>query len=155
MIIALDINGVLCKRHYQPINPIPHGIICGNHVIQLRPHLQTFLNYCFTNHTVGVFSCITNRNIIANIKHIFTKEQLEKLAFIIDRSSMGDDKKFKSIDRIKEIFPDRNDILIIDDTLSKVQKNPSGTYIIIPPFDPDINSDDNVLLDLCKNIQNL
>lgn len=157
MIIALDINGVLCIRYYSPdgnITNIPNGIVCGNHVIVLRPYLQEFLKYCFKYHTVGIYTCITKYNIFKNLNAIFTYNQRKQLAFIIHRGNMGEDKTIKSIDMVHNMINVTDDVLIIDDTESKVNSNPEGTYLVVEPYNPDINTDDTVLLDIITMLKN-
>lgn len=161
MIFALDIDGLLCKRYYDPNKElsIPNSIRCGNSLMVIRPHLDEFLSYLFEHHTVGIYSCITNKNLNNILNRLFKKKYRKNISFTIDRESMGDDKKTKKISMVGELFhlPQMlyDNIILIDDSIEKVFSNPKKNYIIVPEYDPeyDPEQDDNYLLTLLDHIK--
>ena len=67
LLLILDLNGTLIYRRKASSRYLP------------RPSLQTFLDYCFANHSVLVWSSATPSNVTNICSKIFTPEQRQQL----------------------------------------------------------------------------
>lgn len=143
-IIVLDINDTLLKRYIRMRVPAsfysPYISIEAEHLILYkRPYLEEFLDYCFKNYRVAIWTTMNKRNAELCLKYILTPQQRQSLLFLRTES----DKKDKRILNLN------NGIMFIDNTLSKVNMNEENEYYIISPFDASTQGD-NALSILMK-----
>ncbi|KAG7007937.1 hypothetical protein G7Y79_00007g020620 [Physcia stellaris] len=143
LLLVLDLNGTLIYRQKASSSYSP------------RPSLQLFLDYCFANHSVLVWSSATPPNVRAVCSQIFPQVYRQKLLGEWGRDTLeltSDEYKaktqvYKRLDRIWDgsalhyAHPDADngrrwsqaDTLLLDDSLIKAQAQPFN-LVQIPEF---------------------
>lgn len=76
LLVILDLNGTLLHRKTKGSNFKP------------RPHLDEFLEYLFSNHSVMVWSSARPHNVINMCKQFFTPEQFQRVTAIWTRDNL-------------------------------------------------------------------
>lgn len=138
-IIILDINDTLIKRfirnRHQAGFYSPYRSIEAEHLILYkRPYLNEFLEYCFSNYRVAVWTTMNRKNAELCLKYILTPHQRESLLFLRTDTEQKD-KRHLNVNA---------PVLFIDNTLSKVNMNDESDYYIISPFDPVLQGDNGL-----------
>ncbi len=79
-LIILDVNGVLLfsRRANQNTNN-DGGFIVGYKTIFQRPHLQEFLMFCKKTFRVGLWSCMSEKNLLNLVDKVFSSEEVDGL----------------------------------------------------------------------------
>ena len=76
LLVVLDLNGTICERskagHASP-----------------RPHLEAFLDYCFAQHRVMIWSSARTVNVEKACAQLFTKAQRERTVAKWGRETLG------------------------------------------------------------------
>ena len=143
LLLVLDLNGTLIYRQRASSNYSP------------RPSLQLFLDYCFANHSVLVWSSATPSNVRAVCSQLFPQAYRQKLLGEWGRDTLeltSDEYKaktqvYKRLDRIWDgvalhyAHPDAEsggrwsqaNTLLLDDSLIKAQAQPFN-LVEIPEF---------------------
>jgi hypothetical protein len=95
-LLILDMNNVLVYRAFAPTQAqekpesVPFNdqatLLGGKFYTWKRPHLDTFLDYCFNNFTVAVWSSALGRNVNDLVDFVFGEERKSKLLFVWDQS---------------------------------------------------------------------
>ena len=86
-LLILDVNGILIHREYQKnldLAPPKGAYREGNFFVWLRPGLKDFLDYCFTNFEVAVWSSAAKHNLDPLVKEVFGK-YYTRLVFVADQ----------------------------------------------------------------------
>lgn len=77
LLLVLDLNGTLILRSH------------GATRYKSRPHLSQFLDYCFANHTVLVWSSAKPHNVDGICLQLFSRKQLEMLLGVWARDTLS------------------------------------------------------------------
>ena len=84
-LLVLALNGILSYREYARASPqkcyVGESRRQGNFLIYERPHMRSFLHYCFEAFTVAVWSSAREYNMRAMLDVYFSNEQKQKLHF--------------------------------------------------------------------------
>jgi len=143
-LLVLDLNKTLIFRK-------------NKNIIIKRPYLEEFKEFCFSRSDVAIYTSMLQKNI--NLKEIFNEKEISKLIFVWDRKKTLSDKDginewdtIKSLDKIKQKYPEYKKIIIIDDSENKLRFIDNYNKIIITPFE-DINESEEVLKKLITEIE--
>ena len=143
LLLVLDLNGTLIYRRKASSRYLP------------RPSLQTFLDYCFANHSVLVWSSATPSNVTAICSKIFTPEQRLQLLGEWGRDTLdltnneyySKSQVYKRLERVwegvalrhshpeagnGEVWSQAN-TLLLDDSVLKAQGQPFN-LVEVPEF---------------------
>jgi hypothetical protein len=152
-LLVLDMNNVLVYRAYAPGLDEPDkdprikdllnsAVLLGKHYTWKRPGLDEFVDYCLCNFDVAVWSSAQRENVDRLCEFVFGARR-RKLVFEWDQSkcevAVGPRTFLKPYDAITSHFPTRwqpGDIMIVDDSIEKVGKNPVGSYLIASAWTP-------------------
>lgn len=136
-LLILDVNGVLCKITYDD-----EGIL-----ITYREGINEFLEWCFDNYDVGIYSS-SDIQTINNVINMIDPNMMVKFKFIWDRSRVEYDPNFinshktiKVLDRIwnnpiinENRTYNKYNTLIVDDCINKLRYNNHKNCLIVPSF---------------------
>lgn len=166
-LIVLDINGLLCKKINKDIvyNKNLTCIPLNSYNVILRPYYKEFLNFCYTNYHVSIFTSGTINNTKIILDKLLTKEQLKLTKFIWcrDKNRLDPDyhmdiftTSYDTIKVLQDIYDhpvinehriyNNNNTILLDDSYKKCRFNNINNYIICNSFNIDVN--DNYLLEL-------
>ncbi|KAL9629444.1 MAG: hypothetical protein Q9164_006879, partial [Protoblastenia rupestris] len=155
LLLVLDLNGTLLARKE------------GSTIYTPRPSLQRFLNYCFTNHSVLIWSSAKPHNVAGICMQLFTPEQRNQLVGEWGRDTLEltpDQYKervqvYKRLSRIwdspqilKYQHPDsasggswgQHNTILVDDSVEKAASEPLN-HIKVPEFVPKMKERGDVL----------
>jgi TFIIF-interacting CTD phosphatase-like protein len=160
-LLVLDVNGVLIHRiHKSSSSKDDVSVFVRDYNIWKRPHLNEFLEFCFENFQVSIWSSMQQKNAIPIINEIFTKDQTRNLEFIFYKDQCDEIKPHpnpnvnkpslwkKDLLKIWKSFPQFSveNTLIIDDCKYKMLGNPKKCVIIPTVFDKkDLETDIGLL----------
>lgn len=159
-LLVLDVNGFLVASYKKmdktrPRN-IEHGVVGGNHVFK-RPFCESFLQFCFENFHVGIWSSVRAVNVHKAVDFV-CKEMKDKLAFIMHQTDCTDTGLKAPKNRFQPLFLKEltkvwtsfrpgefnpSNTLLVDDSPYKALRNPPFTAI--HPETYTHNTDDNFL----------
>jgi RNA polymerase II subunit A small phosphatase-like protein len=126
-----------------------------------RPFLQEFLAACATQYTLAIWSSAADDYVSAVVQQLITSEV--QFAFVWGRSEcwlktvkqpLGDPRNgmfrkehryIKPLEKLTRKGYKMRQLLIVDDSLSKVEDNP-GNFVIVPMYEGSLQ--DDVLLKL-------
>lgn len=150
LLLVLDLNGTLLFRTTMATHYVP------------RPGLGEFLDYCFANHSVLIWSSARPRNVVGMCKKVFTPVQQSLLLGQWGRDTLGLSPEqyqqrvqvYKNLDtvwsnpEIQSRHPSsatggrwgQEDTVIIDDSALKAAAQPFN-LVQVPEF---VRSDDSV-----------
>lgn len=88
-LVILDINGLLCRKTTEG----KVDLSLGRYGVVIRPGAREFLEFCYQNFDVGIFSSTTYKNASPILEALLTPEQQKKTKFkwFRDRSSIDPD----------------------------------------------------------------
>ncbi|MED6180129.1 hypothetical protein PIB30_007286 [Stylosanthes scabra] len=163
-LVVLDLNGVLADLVDPPPNDeIADAIVAGRIAIFKRPFYAEFLNFCFDNFEVGIWSAGKDNEVEAIVDYLLG-ENKNKLLFLwsytdctkasFNTPCKKKSSKFKDLRKIwdkqdpnlnfqKGYFNETN-TLLIDDSPHKALLNPPHTSIFPHSFH-FLNKSDNSL----------
>ena len=143
LLLVLDLNGTLIYRQRASSKYTP------------RPSLQPFLDYCFTNHSVMIWSSATPSNVSAVCAQVFSLERRRELLGEWGRDTLdlsnaeyyAKTQVYKRLDRIwdgvalRNAHPDaarggrwgQANTLLLDDSMLKAQAQPYN-LVKVPEF---------------------
>lgn len=143
-LLLFDLNGVLAnKLKHSPKCPDNDMIITIHHNYHwiIKSEIFNLLKNLSFKYDVGVWTSTPRENSEKLVEFLFQESNIE-CAFFFDRSHCDRDfrqdckyQTIKLIDKIKEIIGNRK-VIIIDDTLTKVNLNNTDSYICIDPKIP-------------------
>ncbi|KAG0621609.1 hypothetical protein M758_3G034500 [Ceratodon purpureus] len=169
-LLVLDVNGLLVAT-YHKAQKMPgdlHPFKLGNFYVYERPGCSEFLDFCFKNFVVGVWSSAREHNVTNLVNHIF-KDLKQELSFSWHQRHCtttavkhpDNEKKpifLKELSKLwAEVNPgrfDQSNTLLIDDSPYKALKNPPHTAIFPQTYNGD-EVDDNFLTELRSYLEGL
>lgn len=85
-LVILDINGLLCRKTTEG----KADLSLGRYGVVVRPGAREFLEFCYQNFDVGIFSSTTYKNASPILDFLLTAEQQKKTKFkwFRDRTSL-------------------------------------------------------------------
>lgn len=118
MLIVFDLNHVLID------------VSGGVKNLVTRPFLSDFLDFCFENFDVGIWSSRSRDNVINILNLVISREHISKFLFIEGGGII------KKLSMIWDQYPEYNteNTLIFDDTLRKIIMNPRNNYVLLEPW---------------------
>ena len=156
-LLILDIDETLLYATSKPLDR-PHCFKVAHYHIYKRPHLKTFLNFCFSEFLVAIWTASTEDYAQQVINNII--DNPNELRFLWGRQRCS--RKFNSEDysyyfvkdlkKVKRKGYPLEQIIMVDDTPQKLCKQ-YGNLVRIAPFEGQI--DDRELLDLIPYLQYL
>ncbi|MEM1007640.1 MAG: HAD family hydrolase [Myxococcota bacterium] len=119
---------------------------CGHYHVQKRPHLDSFLTFCRKHFEVAVWTSSNASYATCIVQNIFPEGY--PLSFVWSRSKCTtkfDEETWKTayikdLKKVKRLGYLLEQILIIDDSPKKLQRN-YGNLIRIKPFEGDSRDD--------------
>ena len=156
-LLILDMNNVLVYRAFkyaqeaeQPETVQYNGsatLLGGRFWTWKRPHLNAFLDYCFANFTVAVWSSARGESVKDLVDFVFSNDQKQQLLFLWDQShcttlsplradAQRVDVKpqfFKELAHVWAAYPQYNEdnTILVDDSEQKMSRNPCKTWGLI------------------------
>jgi len=159
-LLILDMNNVLVYRAFkyaqekedqETVQYNGSATLLGNKFwTWKRPHLKSFLDYCFENFTVAVWSSARGENVKDLLDFVFQEDQKQRLLFFWDQShcttvpfpaapaAAGEEKSkkplfLKELKHVWDAFPQYNqdNTILVDDSEQKMRENPQKTRGII------------------------
>jgi TFIIF-interacting CTD phosphatase-like protein len=115
--------------------------------VNKRPHLDDFLNFCFTNFNVSIITASTrdyateivkNLNITNKLQALITRENLVKEEYLVQTLSTG--MRTYTSDYVKVI----NNGILVDDK-DYIMQGENNKLIQVIPYFPHNNEDDSLL----------
>ena len=95
-LLILDMNNVLVYRAFAPTQAkekpesVPFNgqatLLGGKFYTWKRPHLDEFIDHCFNNFTVAVWSSALGRNVNDLVDFVFGEQRKSELLFVWDQS---------------------------------------------------------------------
>lgn len=155
MLVVLDLDNTLfaaCYNNKFPKNITP-DFVTKEYSVKYRPHLKEFLEYCFDNFEVGVYSAAEY-----NYCHTIMKPLMkDKLLFLYTEEDciLRLDGYKKGCKEFEEIF-DANDTIIIDDKSSVWNRSICYDNVVkIKPFElfNDVLLNDDCLLRCMEKLE--
>jgi TFIIF-interacting CTD phosphatase-like protein len=154
--LVLDIDETLLHSTYEKLEQEPDYMYKGRRVY-LRPRLNEFLEFCFANFEVGIWTSSKSEYAKKTLKFIVT--DLSKFKFIWTRKKCTKTYKkngfWEDVVYIKNLncLPDFQaaDFIMIDDTPSNIQPADSN-IIMISEYRGEL--DDAELLEIIKSLKN-
>lgn len=125
--------------------------------LKIRPYCEEFLDYCFTNFNIGIWTMANASWANTVLENILTEKQKEQVYFIYTSQNAcprtdGDIKclnKIYSKKKYKDIFNNENTLMIDDKYHNMIENVHNG--IIIPEFHGETN--DRALLALMEHLK--
>lgn len=167
-LLILDMNNVLVYRSFQPTqaDETPETVAFNNSATILgkfytwkRPNLDQFIDHCFTNFTVAVWSSAQKQTVDNLVEFVFGNRKTE-LLFVWDQTKCetvetGKKKPLfkKQLVEVWKEYPDydKSNTFLMDDSPEKVADNPPETWLQITPWKVT-DENDNVLSELTQSI---
>ncbi len=122
-LILLDVDGILISKD---------GSKCS-----VRNGAKDFVMYCFTIGKVGIYSSMYMKNITKKLGMVLTKDEINSLFCIFDRSytykdpeGVNDWDTLKDLKFISDMYPSIERVVLCDDTYSKVRYIDKDSVII-------------------------
>lgn len=145
-LLVLDLNGTLVHRQYKHAKKKPclrePDFVIGNFDCYKRPGIETFLDFCFQNFDVGVWTSATARNAFPLLKVLFD-DRADDLKFVYTREDCIDVKNTdtdhsstKDMSLVWKNFPEysKQDTIVIEDSTDKHVPN-TDIVMVIKPYD--------------------
>lgn len=156
-LLILDLDETLIYADKSPLER-SHDFRAGDYYVYKRPYLDDFISNCFLNFTVAVWTTSTDIYAKEIVGNIFP--DTGKLAFVWDRnrcirrydSENGEYYWIKDLKKIKKYGFTLDQILMIDDTPRKIERN-YGNIVRISEWIG--NTEDKELPCLSKYLQTL
>lgn len=178
-LVVLDMNGLLVETFHpaenRPNDPPPDGKVGNNKFVYKRPFCDQFIEFCFQNFVVGIWSSAQQQNVDKLVDFIFG-DLKEKLLFCWYQTDCTDTGLRLPENRRKPLFlkelsklwnkgkPDvpweqgqygPSNTLLIDDTPYKALCNPPHTAVFPDPFEAANKQDDILGCSLRKYLEGL
>lgn len=152
-LLVLDVNGLLVATYHkaQKMPGDMHPFKLGNFYVYERPGCSEFLDFCFKNFVVGVWSSAREHNVTNLVHHIF-KDLKEDLSFSWHQRHCtttavkhpDNDKKPIFLKELSKLWAEvdsgrfnQSNTLLIDDSPYKALKNPPHTAIFPQTYNGD------------------
>lgn len=135
-LLILDLNGVLVFRDKE------------KHIDYKRENVETFLDWCFENFDVALWSSARKHNVEHIAKEVMGAERIKRLRFMWhqDQCTPHPTVEYvfkKPLQKVWDIYGpqyDQTNTLIMDDTAEKMEDNPPNTWFPVKTWKGD---DDN------------
>lgn len=128
----------------------------GKYHVNMRPHLQTFMEYAFDNWRVGLWTVAS----LGYAEDILTKCNIDisKFEFIKDKEycTEGQDRDFSTINikDMNKLDEDLSRVVLVDDKASSAQNLPDNV-IVIPAYISAAQTADDRLLKLIDFLEEM
>jgi len=143
--VILDINGVLLKKFYNSedksyMASIPHTCRkIDRFTYFIRDDVESFLHELFSKYDIAIYSSSTKPTVVTCLKLVMTKEQQQRLLFILDRRfTLSDPEGPEAHSTIKSLEYvcisqglQLNQVIIIDDDACKVRTISDKNKIVL------------------------
>ena len=148
-LLVLDVNGLLVARYKKsdkgkPPPNVEHGVVTKTHIYK-RPFCDAFLQFCFENFHVGIWSSMVESNVHKVLEYIYrSSRRKHQFAFVMHQrdctnTGFSNPEKHQQPLFLKDLrnvwarFPsgefNEKNTLLIDDTPYKALHNPPHTAI--------------------------
>jgi carboxy-terminal domain RNA polymerase II polypeptide A small phosphatase len=146
MLLVLDIDETLIHAAETPLER-PADFVMARFAVYLRPQLAPFLDFCFQNFAVGVWTSASASYAQVILRHILP--QRDQLVFVYSSWQCThrlnpETREYyprKPIKRLKTFGYPKERILAIDDSPEKWELS-YGNLIRVAPFEGDLNDDE-------------
>lgn len=153
-LLILDMNNLLVARvyshtleteHPQAIDYIPTADLLGTHYTWKRPDLDMFLDYCFENFNVAVWTSARKHNADKLCEYVFGPKRRHMLLWEFNQEHctyIKDDDVFeKNLSTVWDQFKrySAKNTLILDDSNDKMRNNPEECVGVCDSWAPWFN----------------
>jgi carboxy-terminal domain RNA polymerase II polypeptide A small phosphatase len=150
-LLVLDIDETLVKASERQLNGAA-DLRFREYFVYPRPYLKEFLEYCFKNFDVGVWSSARERYVTFISENIFAEKYAPKFLWSerhCFRPSTGESsiKDLRALGRLGYL---PEEILVVDDSPEKIRLQPEN-LVHIKPYDGQL--DDRELLRMIEEIE--
>lgn len=148
-LLILDVFGVLCaKLPLEEKTALPVLLQTKHYQVVSRPHLREFLAAAFSQYTVAIFSSSSYQNVSSVLEKLLSGRQQKSLIFLWTRDRTHLDPQgehpYSTVKRLSDVLDNpvinsagkytwRN-VLLCDDSTSKLTVNPPGSTLVCEPF---------------------
>ena len=149
MLLILDVDETLLHASEEKVGR-PADLEIEQYHVYLRPGLDAFLAYALRAFEVAIWSSASDDYVRAVVDAVF--DDTSRLAFVWGRSrnvarrdSGVVSHHVKDLKKVTRMGYDRNEILVVDDSPKKVERN-YGNAILVRPYHGDTDDRELTLL---------
>lgn len=157
-LLILDLDETLVYATEQELSSAPDFRI-ARYAVYRRPHLSAFLDYCFSDFDVAVWTSASRSYASEVVRQVFGDRELrffwsaERCIQRIDFRTY-DSYTVKDLRKVRRLGFALEQILMVDDSPEKLERN-YGNYIRIAPFEGDVSDSELPhLVDYLRSIRN-
>jgi len=161
-LLVLDINGFLVHREFMHGNGVAdkynihQATLLGKHYTWKRPHVDEFLDFCFDNFTVAIWTSARKENMNLIADHVFGHERRSRLLEEFHQQQCNEVRPHpdpevtnkplfkKPLQKLWDLHPeyDKDNTLILENDPWKLIDNPSCTGFPLKKWTPSDAQDD-------------
>jgi RNA polymerase II subunit A small phosphatase-like protein len=156
-LIVFDLDETLVHATQEPL-AIPASFEVPPYVVYVRPFAAELIDFCARRFDVAVWSSSSQLYVEAVTSRLFGTQYPIKFSWDVQRCVQKVDPRTNGYVYIKDLRKVQkhgytvNEILMIDDSPEKLQRQP-GRHLHIAPFTGDVN--DRALLDVIDKLRNV
>ena len=164
-LLILDIDETLIFATEEPLSRAADFTVGNKYYVYKRPFVEQFLEWCFENFEVAVWTSATNDYAAEVLRNIFLQAQ-NNLSFLWSRERCTPSLDFESketfwekkLTKVRRRGYNLENIIVVDDTPQK-WRNSYGNLVRVKPYlgEPDDNELEKLIryLDILKNVENV
>jgi TFIIF-interacting CTD phosphatase-like protein len=155
-LLILDLDETLVYGTKQELPSAPDFLV-AHYFVYRRPHLPEFLDYCFTDFDVAVWTSASRSYASEIVARLFGDRELrffwsgERCTQRVNLTTY-EQYTVKDLRKVRKIGFPLEQILMVDDSPEKLERH-YGNHIRIPPFEGD--PDDVELLALADYLRSI
>lgn len=149
-LIILDLDETLIFSSLEKLS-IKEDFWVGNYFVYKRPGLDVFLNFIRDNFQIAVWTSSTFDYAESIVNHLFVNQSFLKFVWARERCVSKIDiesrKQYwiKDLKKVKRLGFNLEKVLVIDDSVEKLQRN-YGNHVPVIPFFGDPEDDELLML---------
>lgn len=149
-LIILDLDETLIFSSLEKLS-IKEDFMVGNYFVYKRPGIDVFLNFVRDNFQIAIWTSSTFDYAESIVNHLFVNQSFPKFVWARERCVSKIDiesrKQYwiKDLKKVKRLGFDLEKVLVIDDSVEKLQRN-YGNHVPVIPFFGDPEDDELLML---------
>ena len=162
-LLILDLDETLCYATEERLERDADFTV-GQYFVYRRPFLDEFLEFCFENFEVAVWTSSTRNYAVRVIENIFGAKHEISFFWARERCTMSFDMEEreyymqKKMHKIRRSGYDLKSVIVVDDSPEKWRSS-YGNLVRVKPFFGDLDDDElkplTVYLERLKRIENI
>ena len=148
-LLILDLDETLVYATEQELATQPDFRV-AQYAVYRRPHLEEFLNYCFEDFEVAVWTSSGRGYATEVVAQILPNREL-RFFWTADRCTQRfnwkthDPYVVKNLAKIRKLGIQLERVLMVDDSAEKLERQ-YGNHILIPPYEGDLSDGEIAML---------